>query len=95
MEKGRLYGRVIPRQNQSQVAGSVLRKAFCYGVRVIVVFFDVSWNDMQPQLATILSAGNTEELLDILLKQDFAFQKYVKTYENLFTDLTDSGIDFE
>lgn len=56
---------------------------------------EVSWNDMQPQLATILSAGNTEELPDILLMQDFAFQKYVKTYENLFTDLTDSGIDFE
>lgn len=28
---------------------------------------EVSWNDMQPQLATILSAGNTEELPDILL----------------------------
>lgn len=55
---------------------------------------EVSWNDMQPQLATILSAGNTEELPDILLMQDFAFQKYVKTYDNLFADLTDSGIDF-
>lgn len=55
---------------------------------------EVSWNDMQPQLATILSSGNTEELPDILLMQDFAFQKYVKTYDNLFADLTDSGIDF-
>lgn len=55
---------------------------------------EVSWNDMQPQLATILSAGNTEELPDILLMQDFAYQKYVKTYDNLFVDLTDSGIDF-
>ena len=49
---------------------------------------EVSWNDMQPQLATILSAGNTEELPDILLMQDFAFQKYVKTYDNLFADWT-------
>lgn len=56
---------------------------------------EVSWQDMQPQLATILSSGDTSQLPDILLMQDFAYQKYILTYDNLFADLTDSGINFD
>ena len=55
---------------------------------------EVSWEDMQTQLSIILSSGNTEELPDVLLMQDFAYRKYIQTYDNLFADLTDSGIDF-
>lgn len=55
---------------------------------------EMSWPDIETQLGTILSAGETEQLPDILLMQDFAYQKYVKTYDNLFQDITDSGIDF-
>lgn len=55
---------------------------------------EVSWDDMQTQLGTILSSGNYSELPDVLLMQDFAYQKYVMTYPDLFTDLTESGIDF-
>lgn len=55
---------------------------------------EISWNDLQPKLSTILSSGDVSQLPDILLMQDFAYQKYVMTYDNLFTDLTDSGIDF-
>lgn len=55
---------------------------------------EVSWEDMQTQLSTILSSGDYSQLPDILLMQDFAYQKYVMTYPDLFTDLTDSEIDF-
>ena len=55
---------------------------------------EVSWDDMQTQLGTILSSGNYSELPDILLMQDFAYQKYVMTYPDFFTDLTESGIPF-
>ena len=55
---------------------------------------EVSWDDTQTKLGTILSSGNYKELPDILLMQDFAFQKYVLTFPDLFADLTDSGIDF-
>lgn len=55
---------------------------------------EVSWDNLQPQLNTILSSGDLSELPDICLMQDFAFQKYAKTYPDFFADLTDSGIDF-
>lgn len=55
---------------------------------------EVAWNDMQTQLGTILSSGDYSQLPDILLMQDFAYQKYVMTYGDMFQDLTNSGIDF-
>ncbi len=54
----------------------------------------VEMPDTDTQLATIFSSGNMEQLPDIMLAQDYSYQKYLKTYENLFADLTDSGIDF-
>lgn len=55
---------------------------------------EISWEDMQTRLGTILSSGEYSQLPDIILMQDFAYQKYVMTYEDLFLDLTNSGIDF-
>ena len=55
---------------------------------------ETPWEDMQTNLGTILGSGNLSQLPDILLMQDFAFQKYAITYPDMFTDLTDSGIDF-
>ncbi len=55
---------------------------------------EVTWDDMQTKLATIVGSGNYRELPDILLMQDFAYQKYCISYPDLFLDLTDSGIDF-
>ena len=46
------------------------------------------------KLATIFSSGNMEQLPDITLAQDYNYQKYLRTYDGLFEDLTDSGIDF-
>ena len=55
---------------------------------------ETPWGDMQTNLGTILGSGNLSQLPDILLMQDFAFQKYAITYPDMFTDLTNSGIDF-
>ena len=55
---------------------------------------EVGWDDMQTKLSTIVGSGNYDQLPDILLMQDFAYQKYCITYPDLFQDLTDSGIDF-
>ncbi|MCR4654782.1 MAG: extracellular solute-binding protein, partial [Lachnospiraceae bacterium] len=55
---------------------------------------ETPWEDMQTSLGTILGAGDLSQLPDILLMQDFAFQKYAITYPDMFTDLTNSGIDF-
>ncbi|MCR5733891.1 MAG: ABC transporter substrate-binding protein [Lachnospiraceae bacterium] len=55
---------------------------------------ETPWEDMQTNLGTILGSNNLAQLPDILLMQDFAFQKYAITYPDMFTDLTNSGIDF-
>ena len=55
---------------------------------------EVGWDDMQTKLSTIVGSGNYDQLPDILLMQDFAYQKYCITYPDLFQDLTDCGIDF-
>lgn len=55
---------------------------------------EVGWDDMQTKLGTIVGSGKYDQLPDILLMQDFAYQKYCITYPDLFTDITDSGIDF-
>lgn len=55
---------------------------------------ETSWDDMQTQLGTIVGSGNYSQLPDICLMQDFAYEKYVTTYPDLYQDLTDSGIDF-
>ena len=52
------------------------------------------WNDIQTALTTAGSAGDTSTLPDIFLCQDNAFQKNVKSFPGLFTDITDSGVPF-
>lgn len=54
---------------------------------------ETPWDDMQTQLGIIVGSGNYSQLPDICLMQDFAFQKYVTTYPDLYQDITDSGID--
>lgn len=55
---------------------------------------EVGWDDIERNLGTILGANDLSSLPDIFLVQDYAFQKYGITYPELFTDLTDSAIDF-
>ena len=55
---------------------------------------EVLSDDIETRLTTAVSAGDLSTLPDIWLMQDNSFQKYATNYPDLFTDLTDSGIDF-
>lgn len=55
---------------------------------------EITWDDLQTKLGTIIGSGDYSQLPDILLMQDYAYQKYMTIYGDLFQDITDSGIDF-
>ena len=55
---------------------------------------EITWDDLQTKLGTIIGSGNYSELPDICLMQDYAYQKYVTIYDGMFQDITNSGIDF-
>ena len=52
------------------------------------------YNDIEQKLITAAEAGDYSTLPDIFLMQDYSFSKMVTNYPELYTDLTDSGIDF-
>ena len=53
------------------------------------------YTDIEQSLITAAEAGNYDTLPDIFLMQDNTFSKNATNYPELFTDLTDSGIDFD
>ncbi len=55
---------------------------------------EIESQDIETKLTTIANAGELEALPDIFLIQDASFQKFAQNYPDIFTDLTDSGIDF-
>ena len=55
---------------------------------------ETRWSDLQTKFTAIGTSGQTEQLPDIFLMQDNAYQKNYQFYPNLFADLTNSGIDF-
>ena len=55
---------------------------------------ETPWDDLQTALITNATAGTIENLPDIFLCQDNAFQKNVMNFPEIFTDLTNSGINF-
>mgnify|MGYP003297677691 FL=1 len=55
---------------------------------------EITWDDLQTKLGTIIGSGDYSQLPDICLMQDYAYQKYVTIYDGLFQDITNSGIDF-
>ncbi len=55
---------------------------------------EVYYEDIETKITTAVSAGDLSTLPDIFLMQDNSFQKYITNYPNVFTDLTNSGIDF-
>lgn len=59
-----------------------------------VVVSEVQSDDIETRLTTAVTAGDLSTLPDIFLMQDNSFQKYVTYYPDIFTDLTNSGIDF-
>ena len=52
------------------------------------------YTDIEQNIITAAEADNYDTLPDIFLMQDNSFQKYATNYPDIFTDLTDSGIDF-
>lgn len=55
---------------------------------------EMTWEDIQTKLTTLAQSQQLDELPDIFLMQDNAFQKNLTNYPDLFTSLDDSGIDF-
>lgn len=52
------------------------------------------YNDIETALITAAEANDYSTLPDIFLMQDYSFHKNVTNYPGIFTELTDSGIDF-
>lgn len=55
---------------------------------------EITWDDLQTKLGTIIGSGNYSQLPDICLMQDYAYQKYVTIYDGMFQDITNCGVDF-
>lgn len=56
---------------------------------------ETTWDDVQIKLTTLAQSGEYDQLPDIFLMQNNAFQKNAINYPDLFTDLTSSGIPFD
>ena len=52
------------------------------------------YSDIEQKLITAAEAGDYSTLPDIFLMQDYSYSKMATNYPGIFTDLTDSGIDF-
>ncbi len=55
---------------------------------------EVPWDDIQTRIIAAATANDYSTLPDIFLCQNNAYQKNVINYPNIFTDLTNVGIDF-
>ena len=52
------------------------------------------YSDIETKLITAATSGDYSTLPDIFLMQDYSYHKDVISFPDVFTDLTDSGIDF-
>jgi lactose/L-arabinose transport system substrate-binding protein len=55
---------------------------------------ETPWDDVQTKLTTIAQSGQTDQMPDIFLVQNNAFQKNVINYPDVFGDFADSDVDF-
>ena len=55
---------------------------------------ETPWDDLQAKLTTIAQSQQFDELPDIFLMQNSAFQKNVINYPDVFGDYADADIDF-
>lgn len=55
---------------------------------------EIQSDDIESKITTAVNAGDLSTLPDIFLMQDNSFQKYVTFYPDVFTDLTEAGIDY-
>lgn len=56
---------------------------------------ETSSDDCQTKLTTCANSGDYSTMADIVLMQDNSYQKFLKSYPDAFTDLTDCGINWE
>ncbi len=56
---------------------------------------ETPWDDLQTKLTTIAQSQSWDELPDIFLMQNNAFQKNLSNYPELVQPLTDSGINWD
>lgn len=52
------------------------------------------YSDIETKLITAATSGDLSTLPDIFLMQDYSYHKNATSFPEIFTDLTDSGIDF-
>lgn len=55
---------------------------------------ETPWDDLQAKLTTLAQSQQTDGLPDIFLMQNNAFQKNVINYPDLFSDYSDTKVDF-
>lgn len=55
---------------------------------------EIQSDDIESKITTAVNAGDLSTLPDIFLMQDNSFQKYTSFYPDVFTDLSDVGIDY-
>lgn len=56
---------------------------------------ETSSDDCQTKLTTCAQSGDYSSMPDIVLMQDNSYQKYLKTYPDAFTDLSDMNIKWD
>ncbi|MWV47803.1 carbohydrate ABC transporter substrate-binding protein [Rathayibacter sp. VKM Ac-2803] len=55
---------------------------------------ETPWDDLQPKLTTLAQSQQYEELPDIFLMQNNAFQKNLVNYPEVFTEVSADAVDF-
>jgi len=55
---------------------------------------ETPWDDLQPKLTTLAQSSQFEELPDIFLMQNNAFQKNALNYPDLFSEVSSDAVDF-
>ena len=55
---------------------------------------ETPWDDLQTKITTLAQSGETDQLPDIFLMQNNAFQKNVINYPDIFANFDDSKVDY-
>ncbi len=55
---------------------------------------ETPWDDLQPKLTTLAQSSQYDELPDIFLMQNNAFQKNALNYPELFSEISGDAVDF-
>ena len=55
---------------------------------------ETPWDDLQPKLTTLAQSSQFDELPDIFLMQNNAFQKNALNYPDLFSEMSSDAVDF-